>query len=253
METTLGLRMFERTGTGINLTSTGGEVLKMAEAFVDDFNALTKGGGKAGGQNLGVASTSFLLASVAIPAVCKVMNKMPQLRSHFLAVSPDEFTKAGLAGAYHLAIHPTAYDWPRSWQTEIIGQISWGLFARAANPLIKGKTPIAEMPFVYPLQWDGARLSPQNDYCPLPLSERRTHVGTQTAEQAIQIVLHSDIVGFLPRIMAHEYVARKILQEVKVPRWPSVEQPVYLSIRTDAVSQAVFKAVRSAARGILKG
>jgi DNA-binding transcriptional LysR family regulator len=254
IEKTVGYRIFERGPKGLILTGSGQEILRFAQMVNGEFqNVIShrKQKRSALDRPLGVASTSFLLSYLAVPALGEVLKKLPDLRSYVLAFNPDDLSSAGIKSAFQLAIHPTPIDWPRSWQTELMGHIRWGLFAKKGHSLTRSQALLDEVPFVYPMMWDGGKLVVQNDNCPLPVNQRNSFVGTQTAEQAMHLIQRSNVVGFLPHLLMQETLQRGQVVEIKIREWPSIEQSVYLSFRTDLVTEAQHQAFRQSIRHIL--
>lgn len=255
IEKTLGYRIFERGPKGLFVTGAGQDALKFAQMVNGEFHAVVssrKQKRSSLDRPLGIASTSFLLSYAAVPALSEAMKQLPDFRAYVLALNPDDLIAAGVKGAFQVAIHPSDQDWPRSWQTELVGHLRWALFMRKGHPYLKSEKAIEEVPFVYPMMWDGTKLVVQNDNCPLPVNQRNSFFGTQTAEQAMHMIRHSkEIAGFLPRLLMREAVRNGNVVEVTVPGWPTIEQPIYLSLRTDAVTDAQYRTLRSAIHLIL--
>ena len=254
VEKTLGFRIFERGPKGLIVTGAGQEALKLALLVMGEFQAIlgNRRNRKASlDRPLGIASTSFLLSYAAIPALSEMIKVLSDVRSYVMSFNPDDLMAAGVKGAFQMAIHPTAFDWPRSWQTELVGHLRWSLFARKGHPFLRSREALEEVPFVYPMVWDGAKLTVQSDYCPLPVNQRNSFVGTQTAEQAMHLVRQSNVVGFLPELLMSDALEQGQVVEIDMPSWPVTEQAVYLSIRTDAVLESHYRVFSAALRRIL--
>lgn len=249
VEKTLGYRIFERGPKGLIVTGAGQDAVKFALSMGNEFFSIISSRKQKKStldRPVGVASTSFLLSYAAIPALCQVFKQMPDLRSYVLAFNPDDLVAAGIKGAFQLVVHPQAMDWPRSWQTEHVGNLRWALYGRRGHPLSKGRGGVEEAPFVYPLMWDGTKLLVQNDHCPLPVNQRNSFVGTQTAEQAMHLVEQSNLVGFLPTLLMRESLRKGAVTEIEIPEWPAIEQPIYMSFRTDLITEPLYHAFRAA-------
>lgn len=256
LEKNIGVKIFERGPKGLFLTGPGHQVVKFSTLINEELqNTIVNRRQKkttAADRPLGIASTSFLLSYLVIPALADSLKIQSDFRSYLIAFNPDDIVAAGVKGAFQMAVHPTAYDWPRTWQSELVGHVRWGLFARKDHPLVRGKAHVEEVPFVYPMMWDGTKLVVQNDFCPLPVSQRNSFIGTQTAEQAMHLVYRSNVVGFLPLPMMRDHVDRKQVVEFKVPNWPVFQQSVYLSLHSDSVSENKYRIIKAAIQEILK-
>lgn len=255
LEKNLGCKIFERGPKGLFLTGPGHQVVKFSTLVNEELqNTIVNRRQKKSvlEKPLGIASTSFLLSYLVVPALAESLKAQSDFRSYLIAFNPDDLVAAGVKGAYKMAVHPTAFDWPRTWQSELVGHVRWGLFARKDHPLVRGKAQVEEVPFVYPMMWDGTKLVVQNDFCPLPVSQRNSFIGTQTAEQAMHLVCRSNVVGFLPVQMMKTHVDRKEVVEVKIPHWPTFQQSVYLSLHTDSVSENKYRLMKSSIQEILQ-
>ncbi len=255
IEQVLGYRIFERGPKGLILTGAGQQVLKLSLLVNGEFQSVLehrRNKRALADRPIGFASTSFLLSYAVIPALAETYTQAPNLRSYVLSFNPDDLVAAGIKGAFHVAVHSASLDWPRTWQSVLVGQIRWGLFAKKHHPILRAKYSLDELPFVYPMMWDGDKLVIQNDNCPLPVNQRNSVVGTQTAEQAMHMIRLSNMVGFLPYLLMRESLASGEVVEIPRSGWPTVEQPVYLSIRTDAITEVTYEILRRELRSVLK-
>lgn len=255
IEKAMGYRVFERGPKGLSLTGQGHELMKSVQAVNGEFHAmLSRRREKQKGidRPMGIAATSFLTSFAVVPVMSGLMKDFPAQRFYVHAFNPDDLISAGVKGAFHIAVHPNPMDWPRSWQTELVGHMGWGLFAKKGHPLTRSLKDLEEVPFVYPLMWDGGKLVVQNDNCPLPVLQRNSYVGTQTAEQARHFVYQSHVVGFLPRLLMREEVERGKAVEIDIPDWPSFSQPIHLSVRIDSVPELYYRELKSRLRDLLE-
>jgi DNA-binding transcriptional LysR family regulator len=255
VEKAVGYRIFERSSKGLSLTGQGHEMMKSVLAVNGEFHLVVK----QKKQNqldqdkpIGLAATSFLTSYAILPTLGELTEIFPNKRSYVQSFNPDDLISHGIKGAFHIAVHPNYFDWPRSWQSQHIGFLRWGLFSRKGQSIAKLTKNIEEVPFVYPMAWDGTKLVVQNDNCPLPVMLRNSFIGTQTAEQAMHLIQCSNVVGFLPELMMRNSVAEGKVVEVKMPTWPSIQQPIYLSVRTDSVPESYYKEIEKRLKLILK-
>jgi len=65
--------------------------------------------------------------------------------------------------------------------------------------------------------------------------------GTATADAAIVLAEKSDQLAFLPEIIARDRLKRRTLKRIYVKNWPTVKRTVYLSMRTDTVTERLAK------------
>ena len=255
IEKALGYLIFVRGPKGLTLTGQGHELMKSVQAMNGEIHSILshrKQKKNDVDRPLGIAGTSILTSYAIVPVLCEMMKSFPEQRNYVHAFNPDDLIAAGLKGAFQVAVHPEPMDWPRSWQTELIGHMNWKLYARKGHPLTKSLQGIEEFPFVYPLMWDGTKLALQDDNCPLPVTKRNSYVGTQTAEQGKHFIYQSNLVGFLPQLLMNEDVERNKVIEIDVAEWPSIQQPIYLSVRTDSVPDKFYREMKTRLKVFLK-
>ncbi len=245
LEAKLGARLFERTPTGVKLTSQGTQTVRAANAILREaaeLGAIAEGGDQDSARIYGLGASSFLCAKLLAPTVATLATNDLALRLRLFEVNPGQIISYALKGAYDLALHIGNLDWPRSWMTTEIGQLRWQLFARKSTSLAKRCTSqqVKKFPFVVPVYWTNEGLTEGNDQCPLKMSARIQGIATSTAEAALGIVRHSEHLAFLPEILAREAVQNGEVVSVEVTDWKTVVKPLFLAVRSDVVPNRLF-------------
>ena len=69
----------------------------------------------------------------------------------------------------------------------------------------------------------------------------------------MHLVRYSQIVAFLPRLLMRELIAQGSVVELEVSEWPAIAQPIYLSLRTELVSERFQKNFSEKLKGVLNG
>jgi DNA-binding transcriptional LysR family regulator len=254
LESKIGARLIERTPTGVTLTQHGTTALKTAQAVLREASELSTLGREAEKSRIfGIGSTSFLCARLLGPIVGEQSIRDPNLRLRLIDVAPDQMISFALKGAFDLAVHIGALDWPRSWQSIELGEIKWQLFARAGAKVPKRCSfeTIKHMPFVVPVYWTNEGLLEGNDQCPVKLRDRIQGIATATAETALAVLKSSDQLAFLPEILARDSLLKEEIQIVQVKEWKSVAKSVYLTVRSDAVPNKLYEKMSELVRGNL--
>jgi DNA-binding transcriptional LysR family regulator len=209
LEQKIGARLIERTPTGVTLTQHGSIAVKTTKAVLreaSELSALSREAEKS--RAYGIGSTSFLCARLLGALVGRHASTDPALRLRLIDVAPDQIISNALKGAFDLAVHVGALDWPRSWQTRPLGEIKWQLFARTGAKVPKKCTfdSIRHLPYIVPVYWTNEGLLEGNDQCPVKMRDREQGVATATAETALAVLKTSDQLAFLPEILAREAV-----------------------------------------------
>lgn len=267
LENKVGSRLIERSLSGIILTRQGQEFLKCSEKMikmVDEIHEINSDLNTKKNKNLYSIGAPTFLSSHLTAVVASGFKNTPnnssnnssinssnnsensnETRFRILDFSPDQITSAGLRGAFDMALHIGKLDWPRSWESVQVGQLRWGLFANKKHPLNLQKpitlAKILKYPFLVPVYWTNEGLFVGHDQCPIPFSKRIRGFETATADAALMIAKNTQQLVFVPEVLANSHVLIKDLVQIPTPFWENVERPLYISVRTDAVSQRMFK------------
>jgi DNA-binding transcriptional LysR family regulator len=142
-----------------------------------------------------------------------------------------------------MAVHFGVISWPSSWISKKVGKSKSILVARANHPLPKRPSvkQIVEYPFVAPAYWTTEGLKRGNDEFPIPFSKRKVGFETATADAAVPILLNSDHIAFLPELLVQPFEKQNKLRQLRTPELSVVERDIYLSIKTDVITEQFFK------------
>jgi DNA-binding transcriptional LysR family regulator len=189
--------------------------------------------------------TNAFFASHLLPAALTKICGEQKITFRILDTSPSQFVPIAIRGSCEVCVHLGKVDWPGSWQSQKVGQIQWVPCARAKHPIAK-KTKLESLlkyPFVYPAYWTNEGVKMGDDRCPLPIQQRLRGHETSTAAAAIEVVLSSQQLGFLPLQMIKSYVDHGQIKVLEVVEWPQVFKDAYVSVKSDKVSQKFFKSL----------
>lgn len=256
IETDLGTRLFDRTSRGVVLTAYGREVVENIGPFYLYFSQSAQESKKSSKQvkELGIGSVSFLSTHLVPPVIRTLQTQFTDIRCNLIELAPDQMTAAGLRGAFDVAIHINTLAWPNTWQMLRVGEVSWHLCVRKGHP-IGLRTTLNELlkyPFVMPLYWTHEGMNKANDYFPLKKVKRQIAHRTSTAEAAINLVSVTDSMAYLPDLLIRKYKEIDRIQVVKSSEVESIVKPLYLSVRTDLVSQKLHAELVKGVQAILK-
>ncbi len=253
LESRLGIKLFERSISGLTLTAAGKRFLPRFKAIKDAMRALEEQQGKAqeeGLKTVSIASSSFFVTHL-IPELLAEYKLNPKF--NLLELPPEEFVQVGLRGGFEICLHTGELEWPKTWLSEEIGDLNWELYARKTHPLLKQKQirldQVLKYPFVYPVYWTKEGQKIGDDGCPIRPSKRILGDKTATAQSAASIVRKSDQLGFLPSIVTKGMTG---LAPLKLKSIEPVSKPVYLSVKMDQVSQKLFTSLIKKASTALK-
>ncbi|MBI3541774.1 MAG: LysR family transcriptional regulator [Deltaproteobacteria bacterium] len=250
IEERLGRKLFKRSAAGVQLTPEALVLLRTAEEITELAEQLPARSRAARDwpDALGIGSVSFLHSCLVVPALGRIAAEAKRTRFRVIETPREELVTQGFHGAFELAVYSGELQWPRSWASRKVGAMRYGLYARAGHAL-GGEVSEEEAlrpAYVVPTYWMNQRLSSGNDLCPVSPRRRRWGDETTTATAALSLVQATDQVAFLPCIVADDAERQGLVREVCVRSWPVVERELFVSVRTDAVSQKVFRAVLAA-------
>jgi DNA-binding transcriptional LysR family regulator len=258
LELKLETELFSRSANGIKMTPEGARLLPMVEEICELGQKLFGEKGSAAKKArerraTGFASVNFLQLYVAVPAVGHLMADYPRLRFRLLEMLPDELIMHGLGGAFDMALHLGALEWPRNWASRRVGALRFGLFARAGHPLPAEprEVEILDYPFVIPTYWSEGRFVPGGDQCPLPVAARKWSHEAGTALVAVQTLPWCDSLSFVPEPVARPLVDQGVLRQILVKEWSTVERDLFLTVHTMRVTQPLLQAAIKVIRKVV--
>jgi len=247
IEAALGWTTIERGVSGVTFTAEGLEFLKVVQPILEKLSRWRHTTNEP--QKVLTAGGPALLIN-QIMAKALFNERDTQLR--LLELAPTDLTSAGLRGTCDAILHFDELEWPRSWESTLIGKLSWRLYARRRHPLTDGRiseSQLLSFPFVTPLYWTSEGVVPGPDGGPVPMSARCQGHQTASAEAAAYIVESSDMLAFLPDILVQSLKLK--VDPIQLRGWPAVDRPVYLSVRAATVSNLWLKSMTSNLKRIL--
>ncbi len=236
IERDLGWTTVDRGIGGVTFTTEGNAFLKTIQPVLEKVARWRETSQE---KVLTVGGPALLINQVMARAVPEVNNE----RLRLLELAPTELMSAGLRGTCDAVLHLDELEWPRSWESTRIGELSWRLYGRRKHPLLDGRVNEAQLlnfPFVTPLYWTSEGIVPGPDGGPVPMDQRRQGHQTASAEAAAYIVESTDMLGFLPDLLVQSL--HLMVEPISVRRWPAVNREVFLSVRASTVSNQWFKA-----------
>lgn len=245
-------RLFKRSTQGVLLTDMGSEFLKMSEEILlssQRIENLIEGRKKTDpNKTIAAAGTSFLARNLISGAISSLTSQYPHYTFRFLDFAPDQLAPMGLRGAFEIAVHFEKISWPKTWETKLIGKSSWYLCAHNDHPLPKKSTltQVTEYPFVVPTYWTSEGLTRGDDHFPLPFSKRKLGFETSTAEASLPILMTTNQLAFLPRMLVVDHIKTGKLRQITGPDIPVIERELYLSVRSDLIPAKLFTSIQTA-------
>lgn len=236
IEQALSLKLFNRSTTGLTLSRAGAEVLPKFKLAQKILFEIQEGAQQSEHQRLIIASSSFFVSHL-LP---KLVRKHKDIFFDLIEIPPEDFIQVGLRSGFNTCVHTQKLDWPSTWYSEKVGEISSRLYARKNHPVFKEKEINFEAyPFVVPAYWTREGLKEGKDSFPKNLKRNLGHK-TSTAMSAAEVLRWSDHLGFLPSLIAD---GRADLKEVVSDQIEPLNQPVYLTAKSDEVSQKFYKSL----------
>ena len=249
VEKALDRQLFLRTADGIIPNESGRDLIEKCQQLVNILESLSPGSDSQ--ETLSFGSTSFLSTRFLAPKV-EALMKLSKAQVRLLDFPPDELIAAGLKGAFQLALHFERLPWPEAtWTSVPLGEVNWGLYCRKEHPIANMKGLKAEdllkYPFVYPIYWGATEVTIGNDQLPIPIFRRKKAVGTSTADAAYMCLQSSNLLAYLPSLIADEEVLGGQIKLLKVP-WVDVKKTLYLTVRSDSLTKRRLESLVDALR-----
>lgn len=240
LEESLGQKLMSRSATGLSLTEDGQTLFDALHRILEATENVL--GVSRASEQLCLGSISFLSTRVVSHLCGNFLKAFSEAR--VIDFPPDELVAAGLRGAFNVGLHIGPKDWPQTWVSKKVGEISWTLCARKGHPLgAKKKLTLEEVlkyPFVYPVYWGKSGLVIGDDQFPVSMYKRKRGVATATGEAAAVVISETDHLGFLPDVIVFDEVKRGRMIAL-APQSFKVTKPLYLTARADLITQKKFQ------------
>jgi LysR family transcriptional regulator, hydrogen peroxide-inducible genes activator len=246
LEKKLGHKLFQRSRSGVMLTSLGNELMTIAREIMNSsgkIENLLSGKKKTKLQSyLTMASTSFLNVHLLSPVISDLAEKAGEYSFRILDLAPDQMAQVGMRGGFDLCVHYGEIGWPKTWVTEFIGFSPWVLCCRIDHPLSRkaSLSQVLEYPFVVPIYWTQEGLARGNDQFPVSFSKRKLGFETSTALSVTPILEATNQLAFLPEVLVRSMVTGKRLKIIDAEGVAKVQKSVYVSARADSVPNTLF-------------
>lgn len=255
LELRLGQPLLKRSAQGVTLTPYATEIVSAMEGIrrqQDRLEGLSVS--RTHQKHLSIATTSFLSSHFAPALLGALAEHEPETQFRLIDLAPAQFIQVALRNGFEICLHLASLDWPRTWTSIEIGKIEWQLVCRKDHPLAKKPSAkdILNYPFVYPAYWTNEGLREGNDNFPVPIRKRIRGIETATATSAAQVVAYTDQIAFLPHLVTRELVEHGILRVVSHPSHRTVAQPLFLSVKSDAIKQKNFSWLKERCEALLR-
>lgn len=264
LESKLGLKLIERSATGVGISRDGIATLAIARSVLNEGKPLFRDSQETINQTadlpvLTIGSFSYVNQILLPNSLRRMPDMLTKHRLRILDLPPSTFSNTASKSIFDFVIHNRQDIWPKSWDITSLGQMSWGLFSRTKHPV--GETPVIDevlqYPFVIPTYWQGDEYHAGDDLFPIPWTKRIKGHEASTAFSALQLASQSNHLSYVPKIIAQSFVSHQAVQEVKVAELEIVQRDLYLMTRIDQVGnkekRAFAKAVTQTLRALEQG
>jgi DNA-binding transcriptional LysR family regulator len=249
LEKKVGKSLLRRSVSGILLTAEGNELMEIAEKILRLTAQMAPAQSKKqmSQKVWGIGSLSFI-SSRLIPTLLEpVCESRSRTRFRLVEFGNNQLVAHGLNGAFEMAVHIGILEWTRVWSSYEIGTMRWALYGRNDHPLTQMKTvtsaDVVRFPFVMPTGWSSQGFIRGEDHCPIPWGMRFAGHEATTGETALEIVMESSHLVFVPVLLAQRLVDHGLIAEINVSDWPIVEKKIFLSVRDDLVPSSLLQMV----------
>ena len=261
IEKKIGESLFHRAASGVSLTPSGQRVLEVVLTLLNQSRFLRGKKNKVPEAMAfhGLASANYLVQNLLPECIADLGRAKSELNFRVLELFPDQMLFPAMRGAFEIALHAGAIEWPHSWLSEEVGSIEWGFYARPEHPLFKMKKPkdrpeflveeLLEFPFILPFDFSGeAGFRFRDDRSPIPLNLRRSGSELQRADVAVEILARTDQLAHLPSIVTYRLVSERKLRKIRLAGVAPVHVPLFLSVLAATVSAKVLESLKISLR-----
>jgi DNA-binding transcriptional LysR family regulator len=250
-EAKLGRRILNRTSQGVYFTDYGREILPTLKGLRDHIESLKGSSPEKDKEALIIATTSFFSSQFVPFLLSELEKEKSTLHCQILELPPSQFVTSGLRNAFTACIHLKDLEWPKTWTSVELGNVRWQLYCRRGHPLTKGASlkEVLKYRFVTPIYWTHEGVRKGKDQFPLVGERRLQGFETATAIGAAHVVARTDQIAFLPHLVV-ESTPGLVSLDVKGLR--KVEEPVFLTVKSDAVKQKVLDWLVSQSKKLLE-
>jgi DNA-binding transcriptional LysR family regulator len=251
LESRLRTKLLTRTARGVRLTEQGLKLLPKLQELSSILRGLgTRSTSET--QTMTIAAPSYL-ASTVVP---RLVEKTPTVRWRVQESGAALLRASMPEHAFEFALFfGHAEKPPAGWVGGPVGKIRNGLFARPSLAAQLGKGAVAssklsDRQFVMPLRSSTVAVTPNDDGCPIPISERRVGTEVLTFAVGLEVAAHSEQLVFGHVFAAARFVQAGLLVEVPIKGWSNYDTVLLFSSET--VLARVEREVRSAATAVLE-
>jgi DNA-binding transcriptional LysR family regulator len=229
---------FLLTEEGIKISTVAKEILVSAKKF-DDLHPFDPK--MANWPVCSLGSRGFITAIFAGLFAKNSIEKI-QTRLRFVDASPRDLLRSCLTDIVDAALHLENWNLPKTWETQKVASMTWGLVARKEHPIkeVVSLKDCQKYPFISASYLGQDQIERSPDVFPLTWSQRRVGHESQTAMSTKAILLESeDHIGFLPLITLKHEIESGQIKVISVKNTPISQMSLYLSIQQDRVSQKI--------------
>jgi DNA-binding transcriptional LysR family regulator len=132
--------------------------------------------------------------------------------------------------------------------------MEWVLCANTKHPILKKPTreELLKHPFVHPTYWSSEGLAKGNDFFEIPLSKRIMGYETSTADAALPLIVSTNQLGCMPKIIVQKWADRGLVKILKVPGIRNTFRDLYISVKSDSLSASLFERLKESTRAKLE-
>ncbi|HEY1068446.1 MAG TPA: LysR family transcriptional regulator [Pirellulales bacterium] len=247
IEHKLGLRLFERSATGVRPTATAMALIPLFEEMQRFEQRLSETLVPENRKEmLTFASTTFFTNRFLPEVLARAAQPSNPVNFRLLDLAPTQFVPVALRGGFQICLHMKPLDWPQTWTSTQIGVLRWHVYARTDHPLPRrvSLSEILKYPFIQPIYWadDGIRYGA--DPFPKPISERIRGYETSTADAAAELLRRTDQLACLPEVLVRPLVRSGALRAIEWKKTVLSEEPVYLAVKSGSIKQSQFTRLR---------
>lgn len=241
LEIKLQQKLFLRSVSGLALTPNGQALQPTLRKIQDLIEEVGHPSLETKQTSLSIASTAYFSSYFLPTVLSEFAPKHPGLQLEILDISPDQLVSAGLRQAFEICIYTGEIDWPKTFSSDLVGTISWRLYGRKGHPLTGKATlnQILEFPFTRPVYWSHQGKVLGTDHFPFKTKKRISGLSTTTAVTAAQMISKSDILGFLPSVVASPLVHSGELMQIHNPQIKPVKSSVFMTVKADVVKEKI--------------
>ena len=241
IENLCGFKILQRSAMGVQLHAEAHFLLEYAKDVSAAATSLSfkKASPSVENKLISIATPSYLQSHLVAVVRADLERAFPEIRFQLIEAGAEQIIKLSVAQNFDIALSSGKLNLTKTYHSEMIGWLNWGLYARNQHPISRNidVTDLKSARFIVPfgLEKKGWKLGDDKGYP--PIHTRLAHDMVQTAAVGIQLALETDQLIYVPEIIARPQVKAGTMKMIHVKGRTTHKEELYIHAHQDRVDQ----------------